>query len=181
MRRTPPGFTLIELLAVLALVALLAAIAVPGFGRLVDALRMHGARTALSTAFNHARIAAVHRGGSVVVCASADGQTCSAWADWHAGWLVFADDDRNRQRGPGEPILAASGTLPPGLRVVTSAGRPRIAYQPDGSAHGSNVTVTFCDRRGPAAATALVINVYGRVRSGPPGAEAAARCQAAHG
>ncbi|HUD41980.1 MAG TPA: GspH/FimT family pseudopilin [Dokdonella sp.] len=176
--RKPAGVTLIEALIALVLLTILAAVAVPAYADLSAALRMRSARGALFTAFHQARIAAVQRGGAVVACPSGDQVQCSGSPHWHDGWLVFADDDGDRERGPGEHAYLVAGALPPGLTAAGSAGRPRITYRPDGSAHGSNLTVTFCDRRGAGAATALIVNVYGRVRSGPPSPAAIERCVA---
>jgi len=176
--RTIAGVTLIEALIAIVLLTILAALAVPAYADLSAGLRMRSARSALFTAFHQARIAAVHRGSAVVACPSTDRMHCSGSPHWHDGWLVFADDDGDRERGPDEPVYLAAGALPPGLTAAGSAGRPRITYRPDGSAHGSNLTVTFCDRRGAGAVTALIVNVYGRVRSGPPSAAAIERCLA---
>ncbi|MCR6699912.1 MAG: GspH/FimT family pseudopilin [Dokdonella sp.] len=176
--RMQAGVTVIEALIAVVLLAILAAIAVPAYADLGASLRMRSARSALFTALHQARIAAVHRGSAVVACPSGDQVRCSGSPHWHDGWLVFADDDGDRERGPGEPVYLVAGALPPGLTAAGSAGRPRITYRPDGSAHGSNLTVTFCDRRGAGAASALIVNVYGRVRSGPPSAAAIERCLA---
>lgn len=176
--RPPAGVTLIEALIAIVLLTILAALAAPAYADLSASLRMRSARDALFTAFHQARIAAVHRGGAVVACPSADQSRCSGSPHWHDGWLVFADDDGDRERDPGEAIYVAADALPPGLTASGSAGRPRITYRPDGSAHGSNLTIAFCDRRGAGAATALIVNVYGRVRSGPPSAAAIERCLA---
>ena len=60
---------------------------------------------------------------------------------------------------------------------MSTAGRTRVHYRPDGTSAGSNVTLTVCDRRGRDEATALVINNAGRVRSGKPTESAALACE----
>jgi type IV fimbrial biogenesis protein FimT len=73
-------------------------------------------------------------------------------------------------------VLEAAQALPEGVAILSTAGRTRINYQPDGSSPGTNITLTVCDSRGADRATALIINNAGRVRSGTPTAAAAAAC-----
>jgi type IV fimbrial biogenesis protein FimT len=175
--RNTRGFTLIELLMTLAVFAILAACAAPAFGNLISSTGARASRSNLIAALNTARILAASKTAHVVVCPSADGEYCGDTTEWQHGWLVFVDADRDGARDAGEELLAVGERQPAGVAIVSTAGRTHVDYRPDGSATGSNVTFTVCDRRGAAEATALVINNAGRVRSGEPTAAAAAACE----
>jgi type IV fimbrial biogenesis protein FimT len=178
-KRAVRGFTLIELTMALAVFAILAAVAAPAFGNLIHGTESRTSRSALTTALSTARIFAAGKSAYVVVCPSSDGQYCGHTNEWQHGWIVFIDADADGARDDGEELLSVGEPLPPGVAAVSTAGRTHVGYRPDGSATGSNVTFTVCDRRGAADATALVINNAGRVRNGKPTATAAAACEKA--
>jgi len=177
-RRTR-GFTLIELMLSLAVFAILAAAAVPALGSLIESTESQTARSALITALNAARIFAVSKTADVVACPSADREYCGRTTEWQRGWIVFIDADGDGARDDGERLIEVSQAQPDGIAITSTVGRTRVIYRPDGSSAGSNVTFTICDRRGPAHATALVINNAGRVRHGTPTPTAALACEAA--
>lgn len=177
--RTSKGITLIELVVVIAIVAILAGIALPAFGDLGQSMATRSARSLLSVDLAQARTNAVMRGGDVVACPSHDGARCTDGVAWHHGWIVFADRNRNRHPDADETLIAIAQAQKPGVAVVSSGGRRSLRFLADGTADGSNVTLTFCDRRGPAQASTLVLNNGGRLRSGTPSAtQAAVACAA---
>ena len=180
-RRQARGITLIELVMTLAIVAILAAAAAPAFGSLVQSSEARAAKSGLTVALNTARMGAVGKSADVVACPSRDGEYCDHSTEWQRGWLVFVDADASGARSEDEAIVTLSEAQPEGIAIVSSAGRQRVVYRPDGSSAGSNLTLTVCDRRGAEAATALVVNNAGRVRSGVPTPAAAAACVAAIG
>lgn len=176
------GFTLIEMLICVAVIAILCGIAAPAFGKLIGRTHAQTARSQLMAAFNEARIAAVSHEMHVVVCPSEDQRTCSDTTQWQRGWIVFADTNHNREIDEGETPLSVGQALAAGVAVTGSSGRLRIDYQPDGSARGTNATLTVCDRAGGAAeARTLVISQGGRVRYGSATSASAATCMAAAG
>lgn len=175
------GLTLIELLITLTVVATLACIALPSFQNVSQSLGSRSARSALSIALSQARSHAVTSSGEVVACPSSDQDACDNSTFWHQGWLVFADRNRNHRREADETIIAVAQRQANGVAIVSSNGRRYMRYQPDGTAGGSNMTFTVCDRRGTTSASTLVINNAGRVRSGSSSAASAAEACAAVG
>lgn len=171
------GLTLIELLMTLAIIATMIAAAAPAFGNLIHSTQAQTSRSALTTALNTARIFAASKTAHVVVCPSRDQQYCGHTTEWQHGWLIFIDADEDGLRDPAEELLGVGEAQPDGVAIVSTAGRTRVDYRPDGSAPGSNVTFTVCDRRRRDEATALVINNAGRVRSGKPTETAALACE----
>jgi type IV fimbrial biogenesis protein FimT len=176
MRRAN-GFTLIEFMMTTAVLAILVAAAAPAFGNLIQSTEAQTSRSTLTTALGVARIFAVSKSANVVVCPSSDQQYCGHTTEWQHGWLIFVDSNHDGSRDISEELLSVSDAQPEGVAILTTAGRTHVNYQPDGSAPGSNVTFTVCDRRGNGLATSLVINNVGRVRSGTPTEAAAAACE----
>lgn len=166
--RKPSGFTLVEALVVLAILALLATFSVRISRDAVLAGHAASGRSALSETLLAALNQSTISQSKVVVCASTDRKTCSGGVDWSAGWTAFIDADGDRQRGDAETIVRTHQGLYPGIRLVSSVGRTRIVFQPYGGVNaGSNVTFTFCDARGAAKASTIILANSGRMRTAP--------------
>ena len=173
MRKSNAGFTLVELFFCVAVVSVLCVVSLPALGGLLMDSQARTSGNAIVTALNLARITAANRQDEIVVCPSSDQRHCDGDIWWQHGWIVFHDLDHNGTRSDDEPILAVAQAQT-GMAIASTSGRLHITYRPDGSATGTNVTITLCDRRGPAKASAIVINNGGRPRQGKPTAEEAA-------
>ncbi|HVI26130.1 MAG TPA: GspH/FimT family pseudopilin [Xanthomonadaceae bacterium] len=171
------GFTLIEASISLCVTALLVGLAVPAWSNAVSAAHAAQAQAELFQTLTTALTHATATGAEVVVCPSRDGRGCTGGSDWSGGWVAFADLDGDRQRDARDTLLRQHGPLTGGVHLRTSAGRPRIVFQPHGgAAAGYNATFTLCDRRGPGKATALVLANSGRLRQDRPGEDAVRAC-----
>lgn len=159
--------TLVELMVALAVLAILLGLAAPGFERIAAGQRASAAVNTVLASFQQARMRALARAGHVGLCPSRDGATCSGGLAWQHGWLAWDDLDGNRRLDPAEPVAARHEALPHGVRATSSIGRPRLHYRPDGSADGSNLTLTVCLDAAPGRGRAVVVNNAGRPRTGP--------------
>jgi type IV fimbrial biogenesis protein FimT len=175
MPRTKAGFTLVETLVCLAIAGVLLCVAGPACADLVQRSHAAAARAALLDSILQAVRHSALTGGEVVLCPGGD-TGCVPGSDWSGGWIAYADTDGDRVRDTAEPLLRVVPALASGVRLVTSAGRKRLVFQPTGGNAGSNATFTLCDRRGARSAVSLVLSNGGRLRAGKPAPAAARRC-----
>jgi type IV fimbrial biogenesis protein FimT len=170
------GFTFVELAVALAIASVLVLYGVPTMGRAMDNNKVIGAASELSVALALARSTAIGQHHTVVVCPSIDTQRCSDGGSWNRGWIVFDDLNGNDEHEPSEALHSAQNAFgDDGMMVYTTAGRPRVRYQPTGTAGGSNLTFTVCRRNGSDIGRRLIINNVGRVRM-EPGLGEGVRC-----
>lgn len=174
-RPSQRGFTLLDLLIAMTIACILFGIAIPAYQNTVARIQAGSARSDLTTTLFDALRHATVLGQEIVVCPASAGQ-CIGGRDWSEGWIAFIDRDGDRLRGPGEQLIRRKSALPERIRLLGSAGRPRIVFQPNGGNGGSNITFTLCDRRGPRDALALILSNGGRLRSDRPTPAAAASC-----
>lgn len=166
-RNCPGGMTLIELLLTVALVAMLMSLAVPGFANLLLDARMTDQVNALVHGIHLGKQSARIRLSDIALCKSLDGQNCAHDRAWHDGWILFENRDRDHPPsvGPDEPVLAAGAPYADG---TITANRLHFVFRPF-VIRSTNGTLTFCDRRGDAAARALIISPTGRPRTAGTG------------
>jgi type IV fimbrial biogenesis protein FimT len=171
--RAARGYTLHELLVTLTLVGVTAAAGLETW-QMLQSVRQSTEVNEFLALLALARSEAVTRRSHIVLCPSATGEDCETPSGghtaWHAGVLLFADRDGDRRLDEDEPILRRRSPAAAGLTVKSSRSRARLVYQPDGTTGGTNMTFTFCDRRGTAFVRYLVVSNTGRARvaSKPP-------------
>jgi len=168
MQKQQRGVTLIELIMSVALIGSLLTMGLPSFFNFTQRTQMVTAKNELLSVLQYARSTAVTSGKEVVLCPTIDQENCADSMSWHQGWILFADENRNDKRDGSETVLSVGGDVSKDLVIVSSQGRKKVVYRTDGSATGTNLTFTFCDRRGAESATTLVVNNGGRVRQGVP-------------
>ena len=167
--RQNAGVTLLELMVALAVAAIVAALGAPPLADWLARHRVTGTLEALRGDLQRARREAVLRNRPVVVCASFDGESCSAGA-WSRGWIVFvnSDDDRPARRDAGERVLAVQQAV---RRVALAANRDAFSFRGD-LRRATNGSVLACADNGAAPSRLLVVSFTGRARIAPPGAPA---------
>jgi type IV fimbrial biogenesis protein FimT len=157
------GFTVLEMLLVLTITAILLILGIPALQSYEMRQRMSAGMNLLHTQLALARNEAIRFNAQVVACPGNVASGCSDAADWSEGWIVFADRNGDRRHQQTESVLRVE----PGLEqmvIRSSSGRTNLRFYPNGSAPGSNSSITFCDQRGPANARKLVISNTGRIR-----------------
>jgi type IV fimbrial biogenesis protein FimT len=154
------GFTLWELLCTLVIAGVALAAGVPAFSSFVLDARRTADINGWVLAVHVARSESLKRSRPVVVCLTSDTWQCVD-DPTAGGWMVYVNlDDRfPPTRSASEPLLFN--------HVVESIGtvvsnRPYYEFRP--RRRSTNGTIVFCDRRGPAAAKAVIVSYTGRPR-----------------
>lgn len=159
MTRMPSGFSLVEAMTALAILAVIVTVGIPSFARVQQRWRAAAILHETTASLALARLEAVKRGTTVVLCPSHDGHRCRTDGIWEDGWLIATENRRDRSLGARvRHIVPSAGTL----RLRGTAGRPRLRFEPTGWSAGSNATLRLCD-----AGTLLgkvVLNNGGRAR-----------------
>lgn len=172
-RRWQRGTTLIEQIMVVAVVAALTGVAAPSMRALLDRNQVQSAQMDFMAALQYARGTAAESGARVLFCPTRDANRCSDETQWSGGWLLGID--RNHDNQPdGAPLRVGGGYAR--IHIQSTAGRRWVAFQPDGSAAGSNLTVLICESSGGGSALSVVVSNSGRIRGTAATAAQATAC-----
>lgn len=154
---------MLEMLVVVSIAAILLVLGVPAFQDFGARQRMSAAVHTLHSHLVLARDEAIRFNVHVIACPGNLDRGCLQGSDWSDGWMVFSDLNGDRQYQPLETVHRIEAGLEQ-MVIHSSSGRSRLHFYPNGSAPGSNGSITFCDGRGPSDARKLVISNTGRIR-----------------
>ena len=162
------GLTLIELLVALAIVGVLLSSSLPNWGAVLAERALRDRADALMQALMQARSEAIKRGTRVDVCPAAGDACADGPAAWEAGWIVFADPDRDGGRDAADAVIARERAAPPGITI--RGNRPvsdYVSYTSLGQARridGALQMGTFTVCRPGRVARKVILASSGRVR-----------------
>ncbi|MEY4642226.1 MAG: hypothetical protein RLZZ227_2220 [Pseudomonadota bacterium] len=157
------GYTLLELLVVLALVAVFASMAIPGWGRTLQARTGEIVIHELARTMNFARAAAVTNGSIVTLCRSGDGLACNG--NWEDGLLLFTDANADRIRNGADRLLRHTGRIQGSLRLRSFPNRQYLQFTALGFTYRQNGNFTWCPPGNDVAlAQQLIFSQSGRSR-----------------
>jgi type IV fimbrial biogenesis protein FimT len=169
------GFTVLELMVTLSIASILLVAGGPALRTFSENQQMKAALNSLQNDLLMGRSEAVHRNMRVVACPGTPEEGCTGSNEWNNGWIVFADENADRHKQSAEPLVRR-GHGPENLVIRSSPGRTDVRFHPDGSAPGSNGSITFCGTGGPERARKLVISNLGRIRRDDAAGTDAANC-----
>ncbi len=158
------GHTLVEMLVTLTLAGIVLTTGIPELKRILASNRMITEINGLVAHLHLARSEAVNRGKRVVLCPGSDDGRCLGSPEWHRGYILFVDDNGNRERDTREPLIRVHAVDAPGILITSSASRRRISYHPDGASPGSNLTFIFCESQDATPPKAVIVSNTGRPR-----------------
>ena len=159
----PHGITVLELLITMSVISLLLVTGVPALQKFSWHQQIKAATTALQQDLLAARGDAVLNGRIVIACPGTPTDGCLGSSDWSGGWIVFPDDNGDRQRQASEVLLRYAGASAR-VRITGAPSRTDLRFFPGGATPGSNGTIGLCGLAGPAQARKLVISNIGRIR-----------------
>ncbi|MCX7553898.1 GspH/FimT family pseudopilin [Marinicella sp. S1101] len=158
------GFTFIELIITLSILSILSAYAVPNYLNFKQAQSMTSEINRLAATISFARNQSIILNQHVILCATNSFNECDGDSQWHLGWMVFIDKNRNRRFDHGDQMLLNENNMTAGLEAKSSIYRQHIRFNQVGFAAGTNLTIRFCDNRGSDYGKAIIINNAGRPR-----------------
>jgi type IV fimbrial biogenesis protein FimT len=120
------GFSMIELMIALAIFGLLLGFGVPSYGHWIASRQVANHAEYLTETLNVARSEAVKRGMRVNLCKSRDRRQCDDAATWDAGWIMFADENRDGSIESTESVIRSEG--PARDQITISANQPLADY-----------------------------------------------------
>ena len=142
------GFTLIELLVTIAIAAILLALAAPSFEDAAVSSKVSDVATKLAVTANTARGEAIKRNGRIVVCMSADGDSCAGSGSWEQGWIAFHDRNQNGTRDANanptldDTVVLKEAAVTSGYKVIENGGQTSLNFPSTGiGASTANYTV----------------------------------------
>ena len=162
--KSSQGFTVIELIIALSILSILTAYAVPNYRAFKQNKVMSAEINRLVATINYARNKSIILQEHVILCSTNTYISCDGNSQWHLGWMVFVDYDRNRELSKDDLMLLNENGMLAGLAAKASSFRPKIRFDQTGFAPGTNLTIRFCDQRGKDHGKAIVISNVGRPR-----------------
>jgi type IV fimbrial biogenesis protein FimT len=120
------------------------------FDAMLDSVKVSSASNGFAADLSFAQSEAVRRNSSVVLCKSADGESCADSGGWAQGWIMFHDANGDGVRGREEAIIVREQAFSRSLRFSGSLNSVHaVAFGPAGEAKlvGKNAqagTLTVC-------------------------------------
>ena len=173
MRTCKPteGFTLIEIQITLLILVGVLVFAIPAWSNILLANRLATESNTFLAALHLTRSEAVKRNVRTALCVSTNGVGCSGNADWHQGWIMFADANNNALRDSNEIIIRQGQPLSSNLLLTGNTPVAKyISYTGSGvtrlvSGALQMGTLTLCKQSfARSDARLVIINSTGRPR-----------------
>lgn len=156
------GFTLIEMMVTIAIMAIIAAIAMPSMQSLIIANRLAAQTNELLADLALARSEAAKTGGSVTVCISTDGLTCTGGTNWALGRIAFTDDAPYGSREGSDTIVRKSPAIVDGNTFISSWATGHIRYLGTGLSNLTNTTNTLTLCHSGSSSKVVRVSITGR-------------------
>ncbi len=177
LKQHQSGFTLIELIVALTIAAFIIGIGMPSFGSF-----MRGAKISTTTndyvySLHKARSEAVKRVTGAGLCPSVNSMAadaaCAPGSSYANGWIVYADENNNKQQDAGEEILHRMEARTNGFTITSD---PVFAGQIYFDDSGNSVNVTDIPVSGAVGisygdgsyVSNVIVSANGRVTSEKP-------------
>jgi len=157
------AFTILEIMITVAILAILLSLGVPAFQDFALKQRLNAAVNSLQNDLLLARSQAIHRDVQVIACPWKSGGGCTGIANWSEGWAVFGDSNEDQIYQNDESLLRRGQGLE-NVMIHGTASRAILRFYPNGTAPGSNGSISICGLGGPEQARKLVISNLGRIR-----------------
>ena len=150
--------------------------AAPTLNGMLDSVKLSTASVSFMSDVQLAKDEAFQRNTNVVMCKSADGETCAAQGGWDQGWILFADANANGRRDRGDKLILRSPRMASNLRfqgeldavVASAAGAVKLV-----GVHAKSASLVVCGESAQwTEARRVVVDRHGESRSARTGVPA---------
>ncbi len=157
------GITLLELVVAMGIAAVLMAVAVPSYRYVTNSNRIAAEVNGLLGDLQFARSEAIKEGGTVTVCVSSNGTSCSGatTTNWASGWIVFSDPNNNHVVDANETIYRVQSTFTGTDTFVSNNNVGYVTFNREGFAGslGANGVLVTLHAATPNSASTRCLSV----------------------
>lgn len=157
--------TLVELLIVVSILSIIVVLSLPDLRKLVHTHKVDVIHTELLSALGFTRSAAISRGKTITLCNKKPyvDECDRGNKSWRYGWVVYSDDNENKQIDSGEEILLIYQNTQPSIFI--NFNKSYIRYKNLGFASGYAGTFSVCNSNDTSISKQVVVSFNGRVRT----------------
>ena len=160
------GFTFIELLIAMSIFFITTTMAIPAMTSTIKDSRQNGQISTLMSHLQLARTEAIYQNKNMMMCKSNNKSHCQKNISWDQGWLIFYDENNNKQRDSDEKIVFAHGKVNHSTKILFNSfggSKNYVSFYSRGYSH-TNGTFTVCHPLGINRTKTIVVSRTGRVR-----------------
>jgi len=167
MKRIQKAFTLIELLMTLSIMTFLLLVALPNLATFIDKRQLESNVELLLLSIKAAKVAMIKHNNQIIICrktrylTSCAGNSYKGKKDWSGGWLVFDDQNLDRQYQVNERLINEINLTQNDCLIIWNRG-DYLSFRQFGliqSGRAGSFKLSCNDKH-----TQLIINWVGRVR-----------------
>ena len=159
------GFTLIELLTTTMVASIVLSLGLPSFSAVINRTILQKEISLIQQTIAIARSGAVDHAKSTVICPlNSTGQCTDKWEN---EITVFLDADGNGEPDNQSNIIHILARISPKVTRRQYNRKQAIVFRHDGSAFGSNGTISVCISDSRVLSDAIILSGTGRLRKAP--------------
>jgi type IV fimbrial biogenesis protein FimT len=159
-RTIQKGVTLLEMMITLAILAIVLTVVAPSMQDFLIKNRITGEINEISGVVQYARHLAIDEQINVIICPSADFETCGT--NWNDPKIVFIDSNTDGNRSSGEELLVTTAKASDSTKVT---GPNANIHFKDSGAASQAFTLQICPiNKDETFARALSVSLQGRVK-----------------
>ncbi|WP_368923646.1 GspH/FimT family pseudopilin [Comamonas aquatica] len=124
------GFTLVEILIVLTILGIFSSLAAPSISSMIRSNRIAGKANIISSSIKVAKSESIKQGKIFTLCPTINFSTCADSNEWNTGWILFSDDDNNKEPNNPTEIILIQNSL--GLEDTITSNKKTVSINHEG-------------------------------------------------
>lgn len=162
--KNSPGLTLLELLTAVAIISIMVGLGIPSIKIFYDKHLLHTHTNEIVFDLHIARSEAIKNRTETTLCKSSELAACDNKREWHEGWIIFSDTNKNKQFDGDEILIRYRPPSHPSITINYSGfrGGNRVSYSPLGTPSTFNGSFKI---KNSTQENKVVISRVGRIRT----------------